>query len=79
MSQLPLTHDMIVRIAGDITDEKIAAILKSGGSFEDLEEAVAWATGESDVMGDERLPLRGVASQIYEILTTDEIDADERY
>ena len=79
ISQMDLTHDLVIKIAGDIADEKIAAILGCGGTLEDLEEAVAWASGESDVMGDERLPLVGVASEIYEILTADEIEEDERY
>lgn len=73
-----LTHDLVTKIAGNIADEQIAAILKSGGTLEDLEEAVAWASGESDVMGDERLPLMGAASEIYEILTADEFEEDER-
>ena len=74
-----LTHDRIIRIAGEISDAKIAAIEATGATLEDLEEAVAWASGESDVMGDERLPLSGLASVVYEILTADEAyDDDER-
>lgn len=74
-----LTHDLIVGIAGDTSDAKVAAILATGATVEDLEEAVAWASGESDVMGEERLPLSGLVSAVYDILTADEAnEEDER-
>jgi hypothetical protein len=67
-----VTHDMVVEMVGEIGNAKIAAILAAGPTLEDLEEAVAWAAGESDVMGEERLPLTGVAAQVCNILTVDE-------
>jgi len=73
-----VTHDMIVEMVGEIGNAKIAAILAAGPTIEDLEEAVAWAAGESDVMGEERLPLAGVAARVCEILTADEDYNDER-
>ena len=72
-----LTHDLIVEIAGETSDAKLAAIIGTGATVEDLEEAVAWASGESDVMGDERLPLSGLASAVYDILTADEPYAED--
>jgi len=73
-----VTHEMVVGLIGEISNAKIAAILAAGPTLEDLEEAIAWATGESDVMGEERLPLAGVAAQVYEILTFDEDYNNER-
>lgn len=74
-----LTHDTIVGIAGETSDAKVAAILATEATVEDLEEAVAWASGESDVMGEERLPLSGLVSVVYDILTADEAyEEDER-
>ncbi len=73
-----LTHDQILRVAGDISDAKVAAIEAMGATLEELEEAVAWATGESDVMGDQRLPLAGRTAALYDILTADEDYGDER-
>jgi len=67
-----VTHDMVVGLVGEIGNAKIAAILAAGPTLEDLEEAVAWAAGESDVMGEERLPLSGVAAQVYDILKAEE-------
>ena len=39
-------------IVGDLDDAKIAAVLATGANAEQLEEAMAWASGESDVMGE---------------------------
>jgi hypothetical protein len=73
-----LTRAEILRVAGDIGDAKVAAIEASGARLEELEEAVAWAAGESDVMGELRLPLVGRTSALYDILTADEAYGDER-
>lgn len=73
-----LTHDQILRVAGDISDAKVAAIEATRATLEELEEAVAWAVGESDVMGDQRRPLAGRISDLYDILTADEDYGDER-
>lgn len=32
---------------------------------------MAWACGESDIAGEARLPLKGLAQQLYEILLGD--------
>ena len=71
-----LSRREILETAGDIEDAKVAAIEASAATREQLEEA--WASGESDVMGHERLPLSGVVEQLYEILTDDEDYGDER-
>jgi hypothetical protein len=68
----------ILEIAGNIEDAKVAAIEQSGATIEQLEEAVAWASGLSGVMSKERHPLSGVVAEIYEILTADENYRDER-
>lgn len=73
----PLTFDAISRSCRDLPDSKIAAIESTGGSFSDLEIALGWATGENDVMGEERLPLAGKALRIYEILISEESEWSE--
>lgn len=83
MSQVPgreveLDAAEIRRIVGDITDAKIMAILKTGASLDELEQAVAWAEGESDVLGEAELPLSGPVSAVHEILTADEESEEER-
>ncbi len=70
-AKAPIGRDDVAHMCGDIPDWKVAAILKSGASVEELELAMAWAYGESDVAGKERLPLKGRAAQLYEILLGD--------
>ena len=66
----PLGHNDVVRIVGDLEDTKVAAILAMGPTVQEIEEAVAWAEAESDVMGEMEKPLTGVAARIYNILIT---------
>lgn len=73
-----LDHDRIVALLGLVDDAKVAAIEATGANQEQLQEAIAWAAGESDVMGESRLPLSGVVADLYDILTADENDGDER-
>jgi hypothetical protein len=73
-----LSRSEIQEIAGNIEDAKVSAIERSGATVEQLEEAVAWASGLSGVMSKERRPLSGTVAQLYEILTADEDFGDER-
>lgn len=66
------TREDVLHFCGDLDDETVVAILALEPSYEDLEEVAAWLAGESDVMGEERLPLAGTASRIYELLAPDE-------
>lgn len=68
----PLLASEVRRIVGDVPDSRVLAILATGATLEELEEAVAWANAESDVMGELELPLTGTIAQLYEILTIDE-------
>lgn len=72
------TRDDVVHLLGDISDHKVVEILEIGATLEELEEAAAWLAGESDVMGEERLPLAGATAKIYEIITCDELPERER-
>ena len=75
----PITHDDIVRMVGDLEDAKITAILAMAPTAKEIDEAIAWAEAEDDVMGDLEKPLSGVAARVYEILMTrKEIGEDER-
>ncbi len=67
-----LTQEDVRHLCGDIPDWKIARIEKIGTNAEELELALAWTYGESDIAGEARLPLTGLAAQVYEILVGDE-------
>lgn len=71
-SSATLTSDDVRHLCGDIPDWKVARIIASEATYDDLEAAVAWAEGESDVMGKARVPLSGRAAYLMEILTADE-------
>ena len=73
-----LSADEIRRIVGDISDARVLAILDLGASRDALEQAVAWAEGQSDVLGELELPLSGVVSELHEILTAGEEWEEDR-
>jgi hypothetical protein len=72
-----LTHDRVVSVAGELTDAKVARIIAVGATIEELEQAVAFAAGEDDVMGEARLPAAGRVAEIYDILTLEEEFGEE--
>jgi hypothetical protein len=68
----------IRRLCGDLLDWKVAAILATDASQVDIEAAMAWLEGESDVMGEERRPLAGRSAAVYDLLVrADEFPDDE--
>lgn len=71
-------RDELVAVVGDIGDLKIAAIEETGATLEQLERAVKWWKGESDVMGEARDRLSGVEAEIYEILVSEDEDEEAR-
>jgi hypothetical protein len=71
-----LTSELIREALGDIDDAMTAAIIDTEATLQDFEEAVAWATGESDVMGESGHDLEGVAADIYDILTAYDDEED---
>lgn len=66
----PLTHDDVVMLVGDLDDEAIVEIIASGATVRDLDEAIAWAESESDVMGELERRLAEPAASVYRILMT---------
>lgn len=75
--QAALTREHVLQLCGEVPDWKITRILASDATYCDLEAAVAWAAGESDVMGEARHPLSGRTAYLYEIITADEDIWDE--
>jgi hypothetical protein len=69
----PATLHEITAILGDIEATKAEAIRATGASVAEIEEAQAWAAGESDVMGgDLARPRRGAVAAVFDILSTEE-------
>ena len=57
---------------GPLADARITAIVATGATIVQLEEAAAWAAGESDAMGELERPVSGPVAAIYDILTAEE-------
>jgi hypothetical protein len=73
MTRRPATLHEITAILGDLEAAKAEAILATGATVAEIEEAQAWAAGESDVMGgDLARPLSGPVAAVFEILSTEE-------
>ena len=72
-----LSREDIRRLCGDILDWKVDAIIATGAGFEELEEAVAWASGQDDEMAEERKSLTGVVAEVYDLLTADDEFSEE--
>ena len=59
-------------IVGDVDAAKLEAILDTGATAAEVEQAVVWAAGASDVMGgDLERPLSGRIGAVYGILMTE--------
>jgi hypothetical protein len=70
--QRPATLAEIREMVGDIEAAKLEAILATGATPGQIEEAMAWAAGESDVMGGELArPLAGPVAVVYGILASE--------
>ena len=72
-----VTHDDILRILGEMSDAKVAAIEATGATLSELEEVSAWIAGEDDVMGELEKPAAGIVGEVYEIVTADEVEEEK--
>ena len=75
----PATLAEIREMVGDVEAAKLEAILATRATPPQIEEAMAWASGESDVMGGElERPLSGPVAAVYEILASELPPVDDR-
>jgi hypothetical protein len=72
-----LTRNDVASALGDDEATAISAILALNPTYGEFHTALAWALGESDVMGEARQPLDGKAKQIYDIVAADEVWLEE--
>jgi len=73
-----LTHDVIHEAVGDIGDAAIAAIMETGATLEQFDEAAALAGGESDVISATRIHPDPVVQAVYELLTANQAYDEDR-
>jgi len=67
-----LTHEDIQHLCGELPDWKVAKILASEATYEDLETTMTWAGGQDDIIGPAEHPLAGRAADLYEIIMANE-------
>lgn len=72
------TLQEIMGLLGDIEAAKAEAILTTGATIPEIEQALAWTAGESDVMGEMERPLSGRIASVYELLRTEELEDERR-
>jgi hypothetical protein len=61
----------VIHLAGDLDDAAIVAILATGASYLEIEEAVKWAGGDSEQLAKAGRTLTPPAQRVYDILVTD--------
>jgi hypothetical protein len=66
-----LTRTDIIQLAGELEDAAITAILESGATYAELEEALMWANGDASEMRRQNHELSAVAAIVYDILLSD--------
>ena len=74
--RIPATQAEVLAVLGDLDDAKVVEILKWSPTVAELEEAAIWSAGDGDVLGKEGKPLTGIAAQVFEILTGDELEEE---
>jgi hypothetical protein len=63
------SRDEIVHLVGDADDSVVTAILATGASYAEIEEAVEWAAGDAELLAKAGHTLEPAAQAVYDILT----------
>lgn len=71
-AETALSVEDVRSIIHDVEDATAAAIIATGASREELQEAYLYAEGYGDVVDRTGHPLTGHVAQIFEILTAEE-------
>lgn len=60
----------VIRLTGDLDDETVVAVIATGATAADIEQAVKWAGGDAEALGKSGYSLTGVPAAVFDILTT---------
>ena len=71
------TAEDVRRLFGEIDDIRIAEIVATGATVQDLEEVFAYMHGDDTPLEEMQQPLSGRAAQIYDILAPEEEQEEE--
>ena len=78
MKERPISGEEIRRLVGDIDDDKISAILAIAPRREEVEAALGWAGGETEVMSETGQHASGKVARVLEILSSDDEWEEDR-
>ncbi len=73
-----LTREQVVKIVGRIDEGRVAEIIATGATPAELMEAFTWLSSDEYLGGELEHSLRGKVAQLYDILTADQAEEDER-
>ncbi|MBM3484688.1 MAG: hypothetical protein FJX66_15500 [Alphaproteobacteria bacterium] len=76
MKATPLNEKQVRAVVGELSAARVAAILNTGATLEDLETAAALVAGESDVAGREHRASSRTVAAVYDILALDQADEE---
>jgi len=71
------TLSEVAELVGGTNNRRHMAILETGATFDEIEQALAWLAGADDVLGESGRQLSGRVASVYEIIKSDEPTDDE--
>jgi hypothetical protein len=76
----PPSRDEVVRLVGDVDDAVVAAIVATGATYIEIEEAVNWLSGDPEGLARLGRSLSPAAQAVCDILAADPMfAADEEH
>lgn len=75
-AQSALSARDIVSLAGETAADKVGDVLALNPTLEELEEALAWARGDGDILAKQGHPLTAKIAALCEILESDQDDEE---
>lgn len=73
----PASLGEVRALVGDLEAAKLEAILATGATAAEVEQALAWAADATDVMGDLERPLSGPVAAVFDVLSSELPRADD--
>lgn len=74
----PATTAEIIAILGQVDDETLAAIRRTGATAAEVLEAFAWATADDSLGSETERTCRGTVAEVCAIIAALEVEDEER-
>lgn len=73
----PLSRDEVIEIVGPLEDDRVAAIIGTGASAEEVMEAFTWLSADEALGPDPDHQLHSRVAEVYEILSEGRFEDEE--